>query len=115
MFPAPRRTQIRVGSMFNRTRQIIAVTLLATALCADRAMAAVPVVNQQIVGVAGKVTERLARTFRRTVPSFKSVEQRSQGASQQVEAQQRWVPADEPVVEPFAFSPFQFRLPPPVA
>jgi hypothetical protein len=99
--------------MMNRTRQIIAVTLVATALCADRALAAGPVVNQRVATVACRVAARFATQFRRTVPSFKRIEQRSPGGISRDVG--RAAPAVDPVVEPFAFSPFQFRLPPPVA
>ncbi len=87
--------------------------LVATALCADRAMAAAPVVNQQIVSVAGRVVNRLASQFRRTVPAFRTVPVRSECGVVQVAS--RRLPESERWIAPVELSPYQFRLPPPIA
>jgi hypothetical protein len=93
-------------------RQLIAVTLVATAICADRSLPAARMepVNSHF---AGRLIERLSVNFRRVVPAGElykpqrfglppMMEMSAAGPSLKVD----WVPAP--------LSPFQFRLPPPV-
>ena len=99
----------------NRTRQIVAITLVATALCADRAVASVAPAQVQrhdarVVSLAERFVQRLSSNFRRIVPAMRLCE-RSRGESLATVANR---PA--PIVAFVAqqpISPFQFRLPPP--
>ena len=88
---------------------MLAVT---TALCADRASAAAPTPRPQTTHLAGRIVDRLTRSFGRTV------------VAAQVMPRQQWLyegaaPANlaAPVVAAAPshppISPFQFRLPPP--
>jgi hypothetical protein len=98
----------------NRTRQIVAITLVATALCADRAVATVAPEAVRIDARATSLAERFARklstNFRRVVPAMRLCE-RSQADSVASTANRA-----APVVAfiaPQPTNPFQFRLPPP--
>jgi hypothetical protein len=98
--------------MRSPTRQIILITLVATALCADRAVCALPAMNHTVAEVAGRVASKLASSFRRTASNYRTVQFRNSDESGES--------SDWPRIEPmrmahFAFSPFQFRLPPPMA
>jgi hypothetical protein len=95
-------------------RNILAVVLVATALCADRAMAAAaPEMRPQIGCVTRQVVGEITRRFTRVVPGIKIVQNRQE--------QVRGVPARVVPVESVEgvheteTTPFQFRLPPPVA
>jgi hypothetical protein len=99
-----------------RTRQILAVTLVATALAADRAIASTanaPVSPQgeaSVMSVAGRIVSRLTSSFRRVVPAARVWE------SRQVEQIADTVPhacSQNLFVSHTPLSPFQFRLPPP--
>jgi hypothetical protein len=92
-------------------RNLIAVTLMATAICADRSLPAarVELANSHF---AGRLIERLSVNFRRVVPAgelykpqrfgLPPMAMSAAGPSLMVD----WVRAP--------LSPFQFRLPPPV-
>jgi hypothetical protein len=54
--------------MNRRRRQVIAIALVAAALCADRAVAAAPTERPQAQSVAGRFVSRLSVTFRRVLP-----------------------------------------------
>jgi hypothetical protein len=94
-----------------RHRHLIAVTLLATALCADRLSLAAPV-ERPAVEVAGRIIQRLEISLRRAMPPLRSY--------------QPLVTTAKPVVLPVFsghaaipapavhLSPFDFRLPPPL-
>ncbi len=98
--------------MRHRARYLLAVTLVATALCADRAMAAVPEARPQIGQLAEKLAARLSRSFGRTASTrIVLTERASEGTptnhEQGVVAQ---------VARPQSLlSVYQFRLPPPSA
>ena len=104
-----------------RTRQVLVMTLMATALCADRVVTAAPSLRESLATSAADPLARLASnlgsrfsgSFRRvTTPVARLHQQRREVAS---------IPAvkSEPVVCVVAAphvaqgSPFQFRLPPP--
>src|SRR3954468_15182989 len=101
-----------------RTRQILAVTLVATALAADRAVASAacaPVSNQReasVMSLAGRIVARLSTNLRRVVPAARVWESRRSETNVETsvrsDASQNFV-----VVRPL-LSPFQFRLPPPL-
>ncbi|HWB53282.1 MAG TPA: hypothetical protein VG722_03790 [Tepidisphaeraceae bacterium] len=97
--------------MRSPVRQIILIALVATALCADRAICALPAVNHTVADVAGRVVSKLATSFRRTASNYRT--QQFTTASKSVEGA-NWAPASSVPAAHFAFSPFQFRLPPPM-
>src|SRR5437660_10857480 len=95
----------------SRTRQILAIVAVTTALCADHVVAAQPAARGHLTEMAGRLVSRLSQSFRRVIPS-----------NVRIAARQEWpsaAPTPEPIeVSPaapvrMAFSPFQFRLPPP--
>lgn len=97
--------------MRTSARQIIFITLVATALCGDRVASALPV-EHSIGETACRVVTRLADSFMRTAP----VRRPAQFMSPSPIASQGYVPitAASLEVDHFHFTPFQFRLPPPV-
>jgi len=98
-----------------RTRHILAVTLVATALCADRAVAATaaPEVLARpqagMMEMAGRLVSRLSSNFQRAVATVRIYEPRSQ---QNAPTFDRPMPESAPVAR-LPISPNQFRLPPP--
>jgi hypothetical protein len=100
-----------------RTRHILAVTLVATALCADRAVAAAvapeaPARPQSsMMEMAGRFVSRLSSNFRRVVATVRIYEPRSQQSAPTFEHP---VPESINLVH-LPISPNQFRLPPPTA
>ena len=94
-----------------RSRHLIAVTLLATALCADRATLAAPV-ERPAMQVAGRIIQRLETSLRRAMPPLRMYQPRVTNLK----------PAPMPpaaattvaVVSAIHLSPFDFRLPPPL-
>jgi hypothetical protein len=95
-----------------RIRTILTMTLVATALCADRAATAAPQLRPQVADVARQVVQRLTVSFQRTLPAVCLHQPHQRGAALHAirppapaPAHIRWMP----------FSPFQFRLPPPLA
>src|SRR4051812_3888468 len=59
-----------------RHRQVVAIALVAAALCADRAVTAAPVLRPCVSGVAGKLVQRLSTRFRQVVPAARVYEAR---------------------------------------
>ena len=98
-----------------KTRTVLAVALVATALCADRVAVAAPQGPQaaSLTQVARRVVVRLTVSFRQAVPGVTIHEVRQEGdaAGQRVAA----VPATPLGVHTVQGTPFQFRLPPPLA
>jgi hypothetical protein len=90
----------------------LAVTLVATALCADRAMAS-PAPQMPDVSVGQRtLVGRLSVSFRRCVPAIRLLETRRDLDRPALTV----VPMPElPAIAPATVSPFQFRLPPPLA
>ena len=96
-----------------RTRHLIAVALVATALCADRAVASAPQVRSE-GSVASRIVSRLTSGLRRAVSSNVRI--------YQTRAEAVNVPAlaisrieDRALIHPHpTFSESEFRLPPPV-
>lgn len=96
------------------SRRILAITLVASALCADRAIAASPALRPQVASVAGRLVSRLSINLRRVVPSAKVYQTRHEGAAGLLRQ-----PRLE-VVQPdrslaIRLSPLLLRLPPPLA
>jgi hypothetical protein len=105
-----------------KTRTIVAVTLLATALCADRAVAvaaarradaAVPAGGQRDRGQSGQQSfaQRLTVSLRRVVPGMQLHQTRRDGlAALEIRGDVEHAQSAGRGVET---TPFQFRLPPP--
>src|ERR1700683_2711605 len=94
-------------------RRAVAMTLVATALCADRTVAAPAVARASAeMPPAGRLVARLSDCLRRSVPSLRLVQTRREND---------FIPllTDRPVElstsSRVSLSPFQFRLPPPLA
>ena len=97
-----------------RTRRILMVAMVATALSADRVLAASPQLRPQMGDAARRLAVRLLVVFRR-----------SMGAAR-LEGVQRFIRAVRPqpirlaslvqrtLCHPAELTPFQYRLPPPV-
>jgi hypothetical protein len=91
-------------------RRAVAMTLVATALCADRAVAS-PQALCPRPQATGTLAGRISGSLRRCVPAIRLVEVRRDQDRPSVTA----LPAAPVIiVEPVAYSPFQFRLPPPL-
>jgi len=90
----------------------MAVTLVATALCADRALATPQAIRPEVSTPAARTfVRRLTVSLRRVLPGIRLVEARRENELS--------APAVAPTVDSRAavfvqLSPFQFRLPPPV-
>jgi hypothetical protein len=95
-----------------RTRQVIVVALVATALCAGR-IATVAPQQPPVAQMAGRLIHRLGRSFSRVVPTARLYQPRRE-ESRPVH-QPTCVRPDAIPLIPVCLSPFQFRLPPPLA
>lgn len=93
-------------------KHLIAVTLMATAMCADRAIPTAPTQAPATANLASRLMERLAVSLRAVVPGARIYQVRRWGLR----------PANDPPMAPptmavnlqsAPLSPFQFRLPPP--
>jgi hypothetical protein len=91
---------------------ILAVTLVALALCADRATASVsPSARPQIGQVTRQVVRQLTKRFQHVVPTPKLVQDRREGLARVTAPR---LPSDVPVgLHATESTPFRFRLPPP--
>lgn len=96
----------------SKARHILAVVAVTTALCADQMAAAAPLPKPQVGEMAARVIERLAQPFRRTVPNAVRPIARNRTTSEAVAPAE--CPAEIPALH-CELSPFQFRLPPPLA
>jgi hypothetical protein len=116
--------QLRLGSLMRRTRQVLAVVVVTTALCADHVASAASAAREPVgaigrvsevadlaSGLAGRFVTRLSRSFGRSVPAIVSVQFRQPRPAVVAAI---IGPSDQTAtVEPQSFTPFQFRLPPP--
>ncbi|HSV14591.1 MAG TPA: hypothetical protein VLI90_10040 [Tepidisphaeraceae bacterium] len=94
-----------------RARYLLVATLLLTAVCADRAVAAAPALRPEMGQLAERLVNRLSASFSRTVSAVRMVAERQQAGAFAADRSLpiSWVaPA-----HPQPVSPFQFRLPPP--
>jgi hypothetical protein len=100
-----------------KTRTLVAVTLLATALCADRsiapAAAQAPRIEAGPAAARQSFGERLTTSLRRAVPAVKLHADRQEGVTEL--AAVHCIEGGQPVVRWVVGGPFQFRLPPPLA
>lgn len=95
----------------SKTRHILAVVAVTTALCADGAVSAAPVARPQVAEMAARLVDRLSKPFRQSVSSVVHAPARQEYADAQPQRPQS-TPA--PVLAVHCdLSPFQFRLPPP--
>jgi hypothetical protein len=95
-----------------KTRTIVAVTLLATALCADRAVTGAPVGRAEATGeVSRGFAERLTTSLRRVVPAVTLELGRREGMAEAAwRGDERASQVKGHGIEGDAF---RFRLPPP--
>ena len=86
---------------------------MATAICADRSLAAAPL-EPQASQLAGRIIEKLSVRLRSVVPAVSIYRPRQFGLACARAAGPRFnlIPADFVSTQ---LSPFQFRLPPPSA
>ena len=94
-----------------RSRHILAVVAVTAALCADRVVAAAPLPRTPVAEMAARLVVRLSESFSRAAPGDVRPETRCPTAAPQ--PYPRPVATEVPPVARAAFSPFQFRLPPP--
>jgi hypothetical protein len=95
-----------------KTHTLVAVTLLATALCADRAMTSAARVSPVEAGpVARGFAQRLTVSLRRVVPAVKFHQSRQDNFAPVVCEDGAWGP--QVIEHGVEGTPFQFRLPPP--
>jgi hypothetical protein len=94
-----------------KTAYLLAATLIAVTFCADRSMAATPVIQPEVTQFAEKLVHRLSKTFSRTAVAIVIFPQRQQSTSAFCSPPKRIDLAQ--VFVPPPISPFQFRLPPP--
>jgi hypothetical protein len=101
-----------------RTRQVLVLTLVATALCADRVVTAAPAMRAQLTPSADPIARlashlggKLSGTFRRVMPAVRL----SYSSREAAPAARPTIPPAllPPVLHLAQGSPFQFRLPPP--
>jgi hypothetical protein len=96
-----------------RARYLLVATLLLTAVCADRAVAAAPALRPEMGQLAERLVNRLSASFSRVVSGVRIVAERQHGGAF---AADRSLPVSWIApAHPQAVSPFQFRLPPPIA
>ena len=94
-------------------RHVIAVTLMATAICADRSLSAAPT-EPQASHFAGRIIQRLSVNLRRVVPATCLYQPRRFGLPPAQILHPRLDALAVDLIPPL-LSPFQFRLPPPCA
>jgi len=92
-------------------RQVVAVTLVATALCADHVVCAAPRLQKPAVDLAGKLVQRLRVGFKHSVPSLRLYVRRPVAP---VGVSRPLAVLSNCFVPVISLHPFQFRTPPPV-
>jgi hypothetical protein len=102
-----------------KTRTLVAVTLLATALCADRRLSSAAAASEsgsrtEAGPVVRGFAQRLTVSLRRVVPAVKLHQGRQEGFATQV-ASIGAIERAQAGVRQGGGTPFQFRLPPPLA
>src|SRR5437660_1562942 len=97
-------------------RQVLAVALVATALCADRAASAAPVLRPQAIEKAGGIVRRLSARFSRVVQRIRLVQTRREGNSESASGQGIVGALQTTDLRPWLrLIPAQFPFPPPVS
>lgn len=97
--------------MKGKTRHLVAITLVATALCADRAVSAAPALRPQVATAAGKLVTRLSVSLRRVVPAVHVYESRRDGLADLSQALA--CPSQSIACLGMQLSPLILHLPPP--
>ena len=97
----------------HRQRQVLAVLAVTTALCADRATAAAPTPRPQASHLAGRIVDRLTRSFGRTIADASRVQPRQPAVGVRTSIRPTPTPIAFAPASHLPLSPFQFRLPPP--
>ncbi len=96
----------------NRTRRVLMVAVVASALAVDHFASAAPVSRPPVTEVARKLAGRLVVSFKRTIPAIRLREYRASEPTAQPELFPAVTASDS--IPHFDFAPFQFRLPPPL-
>ena len=95
-----------------KVRYLLVATLLLSAVCADRAMAAAPALRPEVAQLAERLVTRLSVSFSRVVSSVRIFAERQPNGAF---ADNRSLPSSWITpAHPQPVSPFQFRLPPPI-
>jgi hypothetical protein len=97
--------------MMKRHGNWIAVALVATALCADRTIAAAPELRE-VQSASPSLASRLTTGLRRSVSSARIYQPQQESLAALPLAASR-IMAAAPTASHQLLSPFQFRLPPP--
>jgi len=92
-------------------RHVIAVTLMATAICADRVAPAAPAPTTTS-HFASRLIERLSMNLRRVLPAVTLYQPRRFEPG--IAVRRPPALADQGFIPALRLSPFQFRLPPPL-
>ena len=107
---------LRSMDVMNKTRGILVVMAMTTALCADQMAVAAPASGPraiEISEIAQHVVSRLSESFREAVPT--ALNEPRQQVRNEAPVMVRCVASPVAVVAHQPSSPFQFRLPPPIA
>jgi hypothetical protein len=91
-------------------RNIIAITLVAAALCADRAVVAAPILRPQMTNVASRLVSRLSARFQRVTPAILIYQNQNDAI---VSAEKHVLISDTTACFGTRLSPLLLRLPPP--
>jgi hypothetical protein len=94
----------------SRVRNYLAVSLVVAALCTDRVVVAAPTAPP-VAQMASRLIHRLSGSFSRVMPAASVCQSRLPERS--VQNSTREIAADWAQPCQIAFSPFEFRLPPP--
>jgi hypothetical protein len=90
---------------------MIAITLVAAALCADRAVVAAPILRPQMSDVASRLVSRLSARFGRVAPAIRVYQNCSEAV---VSAEKHVLVCDATACFGMRLSPLVLRLPPPL-
>jgi len=119
MVTAPNDVQARrlrketIQQLMTRSRRVIAILAVSMALCADSVASAAPATKMPVAEMAARLVVRLSENFRFASVAERRIQTRQSLPSQLVLPVQRIRASAEPAPQNLAFSPFQFRLPPP--
>ena len=95
-----------------RSRHVIAVIVVATALSADRVADAAPQAKPQVTQLARTLANKLSTGLSHVAGGVKLVQDRREGETEQVVSHMATEVAT-PLIHPAQGMPFTFRLPPP--
>jgi hypothetical protein len=96
----------------SRARHILAVVAVTTALCANHVVSAAPLPRPHVTEMAARFVGRFSATFRRPAPRAIRTPDRFQVVT--VQTPVVFKPVCDGAAFQREFSPFQFRLPPPI-